>query len=180
MVIAADGAGGTEKRRGGKSAGVQDHEISTQETQRKRNLTFYIINAIPYLSTVNQGDLVHGNFPHGENDHARSAPRGLEGLENAGNSRRLFRVVIIEMLVLSHAGVVTVAHLRRNVVVHAGVEGCVGQHLVVNRKHSRDGLPHVCIYFGPPGDKSAPTLNAPDQRSPLVNTGRVTGTLPRF
>ena len=91
----------------------QDHEISPQEMRCRRNLTFNIINAVPHVSTVNQGDLVLGNFPRGKNNHARSAPGSLECLENARNSRRLFGVVIAEMLVLSHARVVTVAHPGR-------------------------------------------------------------------
>lgn len=75
-----------------------------------RDLTFNFINSVPYFSTVNQGDLVLGNFPRREDDHARSAPGGLECLEDARNSRRLFGMVVTEVLVLSHARVVTVAH----------------------------------------------------------------------
>jgi len=89
---------------------TQDHEISIQEMKCGRNLTFNFFNSFPYFSTVNQRDFVLGNFPCGEDDHTRRAPGVLECLENTGNSRRLFRMVIPEMLVLSHARVVTVAH----------------------------------------------------------------------
>ena len=73
-------------------------------------LTFNFINSFPYVPTVNQGDLVLGNFPCGEDNHARRTPGILECFENARNSRRLFGVIIIEVLVLLHARVVTVAH----------------------------------------------------------------------
>ena len=91
----------------------EDHEISSREIQCGGNLTFNFIDAVPDVSTVNQDDLVHGNFSRGENDHAGSAPGGLECFENARNSRRLFGMVITEVFVLFHARVVTVAHSRR-------------------------------------------------------------------
>ena len=87
-----------------------DHEMSFQEVECRRNLTFNFVNSFPYVSTVNQGNLVLGNFPCGEDDHARRAPGTLECLENARNSGRLFGMVITEILVPSHTRVVAIAH----------------------------------------------------------------------
>ena len=90
---------------------TEDHEISSQKMKCRRSLTFNLIDSFPYFSTVNQSDLVLGNFPYGEDDHARRASGTLECFENTRNSSRLFGVVITEMFVLSHARVVTVAYL---------------------------------------------------------------------
>ena len=76
----------------------------------RRNLTVNFINSFPYFSAVNRGDLVLRDFPYGEGNHARRATGILECLENPRNSRRLFRVVITEMVVSSHARIVTVTH----------------------------------------------------------------------
>ena len=76
----------------------------------RENLTFNFVDSFPYSSTVDQGDLVLGNFPCGEDDHARGTAGILERLENTRNSCGLFWVVITQMFVLSHARVVTVAH----------------------------------------------------------------------